>query len=264
MFKTGLFYLHWHDHLEWVYVRKGRVQIQVDAFVDEVKEGELVFINSRQLHAGHPLEAGSQMAAIVFNEAIIRNSGLDSTEERYIMPILTHRLKLPVILKREDPLSSDILGSVSRLIDELDIRNNGYELFVKSELYRIFGLIFRHHRELAVPPKTMSKRDENFNELLQTIRSNFHRPITVEEAARVVNLSPNHFCSIFKKLTGKTLIEYVHLLRVNEAERLLKESDIYITEIAERVGFNDITYFGRIFRKYTNRSPTEVRIQYRP
>jgi hypothetical protein len=188
MFKTGLFYLHWHDHLEWVYVKKGRVQIQVDAFVDEVKEGELVFINSRQLHAGHPLEAGSQMAAIVFNEAIIRNSGLDSTEERYIMPILTHRLKLPVVLKREDPLSSDILGSVSRLIDELDIRNNGYELFVKSELYRIFGLIFRHHRELAVPPKTMSKRDEDFNELLQTIRSNFQCPTTVEEAARAVSL----------------------------------------------------------------------------
>ncbi|RKN75821.1 helix-turn-helix transcriptional regulator [Paenibacillus ginsengarvi] len=251
--------MHWHDHLEWVYVRKGRVSIQVDAFVGEAKEGELVFVNSRQLHAAHPLEPDSHMAAIVFNEALLRNSGLDSTEERYILPILTHRLKLPVILRRDDPLSSDILGAVSRLIDELDNRSNGYELFVKAELYRIFGLIFRHHRELAPPAKTMSPRDYAFNELLQTIRGNIRANMTVEEAARAVNLSPHHFCTMFKKMTGKTLIEYVHLLRINEAERLLKETDRYITEIAEQVGFNDITYFGRIFRKYRSMSPTELR-----
>lgn len=65
----------------------------------------------------------------------------------------------------------------------------------------------------------------------------------------MVNLSPNHFCKVFKKITGKTLIEYLHLLRINEAEKMLVDTDASITEIAGNVGFSSITYFGRVFKK---------------
>jgi len=57
------------------------------------------------------------------------------------------------------------------------------------------------------------------------------------------------------------MIEYIHLLRINEAERLLKETDMYISEIAEQVGFGNINYFGRIFKKYRNISPNKLKKQ---
>jgi AraC family transcriptional activator of pobA len=95
--------------------------------------------------------------------------------------------------------------------------------------------------------------------LLKYLRENFHTPISVTEAAKLVNLSPNHFCSVFKKTTGRTLIEYINLLRVNEAEKLLKENVDSIEEIACKIGFSNSTYFGRVIKKYRDMSPTDLR-----
>jgi YesN/AraC family two-component response regulator len=54
--------------------------------------------------------------------------------------------------------------------------------------------------------------------------------LTVEQAAKLVSLNPYHFCKTFKKLTGRTFIEYVNVYRVKEAERLLLETDLNVTE----------------------------------
>jgi len=68
-----------------------------------------------------------------------------------------------------------------------------------------------------------------------------------------------NLCKVFKRVTGKTLIEYTHHLRINEAERLLLENDDPISEIAEQVGFGSMTYFGRVFKRIKNMSPSERR-----
>src|SRR5262249_48423731 len=99
----------------------------------------------------------------------------------------------------------------------------------------------------------------DFTQLLHTLRERFQESISVDEAARMVNLSKAHFCKVFKQVTGKTLIEYIHLLRVQEAERLLLDTNYPVTEIADRVGFSNMTYFGRVFKKMRSTTPTEIR-----
>lgn len=79
----------------------------------------------------------------------------------------------------------------------------------------------------------------------------------MEEAARICCVTPNYFCHLFKKNTGKTLIEYVNMLRVHEASRLLQLRRYSIQEVAFRVGFTGLTYFGRIFKQHTSMTPSE-------
>jgi len=259
VFFVGGIHLHWHDHIEWIYVRRGAVRIQVDASFEVLSEGELVFVNSGQLHGAVRLSDDAELVCLVFNEALVRGNGLDATEQHYFLPYLRGRSEWPTALRRDHPLTGEIGESFARLVGEFGRKAPGFELLVKAELLRIFGLYFRYAEMSPKQPASLIRQSNRFAELLARLRENYAAPITVAEAAMIVRLSPNHFCRIFKQLTGKTLIEYVQLLRVNEAERLLAETDWQVAEIAERVGLPNLTYFGRVFRKVKGLSPSEAR-----
>lgn len=250
---------HWHEHLEWIYIVEGSAQIQVDTTFITLHQGEFAFINSCQLHSALPLEDSTTIFAVVFNEALLRNNGLDSTEIRYFSPILSQRLQMPNFLNANEPITAKIREAFTRLIHEFETKLNGYELFIKAELFRIFGLIIRHYHPTHFHPSAQHPRFHDFTELLKYLREHYQSTITVKAMSELMNMSPNHFCKVFKKLTGKTLIEYLHIIRVNEAERLLTQSEHTIADIADEVGFGDITYFGRIFKKLKNQTPSQYK-----
>ncbi|OBR67596.1 hypothetical protein A7K91_22190 [Paenibacillus oryzae] len=259
VFRVGDVYPHWHDHIEWVYVKEGLAKIQIDGSFEQIGKGELAFINSRQLHSAATQTPDTELICIVFNEALVRGSGLDITEYHYFVPYLQQQQKWPSWMRKDAPCMEELGEAFERLLSEFGQKRPGYELLVKAELLRIFGLYFRYAEQFMseAPPRTYNPHD--FTSLLKTLRERFCEPITIGEAAGMVNLSPNHFCKLFKKVTGKTFIDYLHTLRVQEAERLLLESDLPVTEIAERVGFSTITYFGRVFRKIRSQSPSSIR-----
>ncbi|QYR23259.1 AraC family transcriptional regulator [Paenibacillus sp. sptzw28] len=254
-------YLHWHDHIEWIFVKEGKARIQIDADFEMLHQGELAFVNSKQLHGTAELEPGTELVCIVFNEALVRGSGLDITEHQYFLPYLNQRLKWPSTIRKTDPFMKEMNESFSKLVEEFEGKQPGYELLVKGELLRIFGQYFRYAQQCAAVKTPRLQNSYDFSSLLQLLRERYQEQITVEEAARMVNLSPSYFCNVFKQVTGKTLIEYIHLLRVKEAERLLLETDLPVTEISGRVGFSNMTYFGRVFKKIKNATPTDIRKQ---
>ncbi len=252
--------LHWHDHIEWIFVKEGQARIQIDADYQALGQGEAAFVNSRQLHAATALSPGAKLVCIVFNEALVRESGLDITENNYFQPYLIQRQKWPGFIRANDPQMEEIEAAFDRLVLEFEQKRPGYELIVKAELLRVFGHYFRHARQSAALQRPAAPLQAfDFSGLLHDLRSRYRETITVEQAARTVSLSPNYFCRMFKRVTGKTLIEYVHLLRVREAERLLLETASPVTEIASQVGFSNMTYFGRVFKKIRNATPTQIR-----
>lgn len=258
-FHTPSIATHWHHHLEWVYVLKGIARFQLDGDFIEMHKGELMFINSKQVHSAKKLTDDTELIAIVFNDALLRNGGLDCTDNRYFGPLIDNRVQMPSFIKVDDPLWKDISESLLHIVDEFEHNHVGFELLIKAEFYKLFGLIFRNYQPCINERKRLRNETTHFTSLLTHLREHFAEPILVREAARMVNMSPNYFCKVFKKLTGKTLIEYLHSLRVMEAERLLLETDMPITTIACEVGFSNVTYFGRVFKKYKNRVPSDLR-----
>lgn len=252
--------LHWHPHMEWIYVKHGSARVQIDGLFAHLSAGEMALVNAKQLHAATVLEDRTELWAIVFNEALLRNSGLDSTEANYFSPIFSHQLSLPNFLHSDTESTAEIRASVARLVSEFESRQPGFELLIKAELFRSFGLIFRYHQQLAIKSSPKPPKDE-FTALLEYLRDHFQEEVTVSEAAKRVNLSPNHFCKIFKRLTGKTFIEYINLLRVNQAERLLMDTDLPITLVADKVGFGNLSYFNRVFKSYKQMPPSRFRLQ---
>ena len=93
----------------------------------------------------------------------------------------------------------------------------------------------------------------------QFVEKKYQQKITVSDVASHVYLSPSHFSHLFKKETGLSLVQYLNTYRMEKAEELLANTDLDISEIAVKVGFQSIPHFNRIFRKISKTSPREYR-----
>ncbi|GMQ26039.1 AraC family transcriptional regulator [Algoriphagus sp. oki45] len=106
----------------------------------------------------------------------------------------------------------------------------------------------------------LSEKDgSRMNRVMQFILENRFRSITLEEVAGQAHLSKEAFCRFFKLRTRKTFTQYLQQLRISEAQKLLQETDLGVSEIAYRVGFENLSYFNRSFKSHTGMTPREFK-----
>lgn len=91
------------------------------------------------------------------------------------------------------------------------------------------------------------------------IKENYQDQVSLDDLARQVYLSPFYFSHIFKDEVGVTFIEYLTQVRIEEAKSRLKDTMVTVSIIAEQVGYNDVNYFSRVFKKVVGQTPTQYR-----
>jgi len=99
-------------------------------------------------------------------------------------------------------------------------------------------------------------RDPRIQKSIQYLIKNLEKPLSIEQLARIVNLSPSHYAHLFKEMTTQTPIKYIETLRIWKAQELLISTSNSITQIANDTGFLDSLYFSRVFRKNCGKSPS--------
>ncbi|QIQ20445.1 helix-turn-helix transcriptional regulator [Zophobihabitans entericus] len=110
--------------------------------------------------------------------------------------------------------------------------------------------------------ETSSHTTSLFEAIRHYIDIHFREEITREFLAKTFYISPNYLSHLFHKEGETGLNEYLNQVRLEHAKTLLKNYDLNIKEVAHACGFNDSNYFCRVFRKRTDRSPSEYRNQY--
>lgn len=104
-----------------------------------------------------------------------------------------------------------------------------------------------------------SRNSELIKKAMLYISEHFSNPLTLEEVAAYVHLHPSYFSTLFKSSTGSSFKEYLNMVRIEESKRLLSNTDYSIIDIAVAVGFEDQSYFSKVFKKYTGLTPKQFR-----
>ena len=107
--------------------------------------------------------------------------------------------------------------------------------------------------------KTTSKNKELIKKAISFIAQNYANNITLDYVANEVHLNPAYFSTLFKKEVGYSFKEYLNMIRIEESKRLLTNSSYSIVDIAIAVGFEDQSYFSKVFKKYTGITPKQYR-----
>ena len=93
--------------------------------------------------------------------------------------------------------------------------------------------------------------------------ANLEHDITLQQLAELFHYSGKYLGRLFKSRCGKTVKEYLNTRRLEQAGRLLAQTDKSVVDISFRVGFNQVTYFDRLFRRYYGLTPSEYRLRIR-
>ena len=91
------------------------------------------------------------------------------------------------------------------------------------------------------------------------LEQHFHEDLSLKEVAAQVCLSPSYLSTLLKQYTGFNYTEYLTQIRIEKAKTLLKETDAKIYEISEQLGYQNVQYFNRIFKKCTGMTPLEFK-----
>ena len=215
---------------------------QADYYVDE----QLVTVNAGDLLYIPP---GS------VREATTRS---DNPMHSYAFNFHLHPADVPPL-----PLSTVSKGCQSpeilRLLKEFTqvwmTKQQGYELQAKG----LFLLILHRLLLLAARLGPGRQTDERMAMARAYITDHYAESLRLETVAELTGLHPVYFGKRFKQDTGSTFKQFVNMIRVNHAEMMLAAGGFRVAEVAERCGFQDISYFSNVFRSVKGYSPSVAR-----
>ena len=104
-----------------------------------------------------------------------------------------------------------------------------------------------------------TKNSEIIKKAIKYISKNYANDLTLELVANHVHLNPTYFSTLFKQSTGSSFKEYLNMVRVEESKRLLANTDYSLIDIAIATGFEDQSYFTKVFKRYTGLTPKQFR-----
>ena len=163
--------------------------------------------------------------------------------------VLEQLKALPKVLHHQNnPQIPRLFGEIQR---EWSNRPYGWSIRCKGMLYEIMCENFRHGMANDCVPHAAKLRA-----LMAAMDDDPAHPFTTEEMSAMTGLSADALRRNFRQLTGTSPVQYLNRLRINRARELLMRADCNVSEAAWRVGFSDIYYFSRLFKKIDGHSPS--------
>lgn len=245
--------IHWHVEFEFVRVISGNLLLTINEQDIQMSEGTVAFVPSGFLHSYTP-EEGCIYDCIVLDSNMLTNKS-DSCR-KFIRKIMNHEIEIQMYYNKT---FSDICQSVWNLFDALAYRTEGYELIVQGSLYQFFGIAISQNYKASTSTHTLQnlKRIKQIKRALEFIESAYTQPLTLKELSASAQMSPKYFCQCFREMTHRTPIDYLNYYRIERACLLLSTSNQSITEVAYNTGFNDLSYFIKMFKKYKRVTPKQ-------
>lgn len=253
---------HWHEEAEFFYCTQGETLFQVDTDYFPVRAGEVVFIDGGDIHAAHPLgDAGCSFFSFVFHPNFLASAHYDAVQENMILPLLERKATFPRHIKDDGAGGSQLLQHIIAMHNGCKHQRSGYEGAIKGHLYLMLSEIV--DSDIACNRTTNNRLQSSKIKRLKTvilyIQQNYNSQVRLSQLAALIPMSEGQFCRFFKSMTRQTPMDYINSYRIRQAVDLLRDPERKISDVALEVGYDNISYFIRVFRKTMNCSPSEFR-----
>ena len=253
--------VHWHTAIEMIMPIGNIYTICIGRTTYTLQEGDILIIPPGELHELIAPSWGVRRILLIDFSLISNLKGLTN-----ILTILNQtRLITP---DTAPDIHSRMIELFDRIEEEYRSSNTLREAAIYALIIQMFVVTSRSYRntENIFPDVKLNKQREyieKFNLIFDYINHNFSDAITLDTIADVAGFSKFHFSRLFKQYTDLSFYDYLNQRRVKEAEKLLLDPNLSITEVAMRSGFSSIATFNRVFKGFKECTPTEFKNLYR-
>lgn len=249
---------HWHEKMEFLYFIKGRAIIYCNAEQIEAETGNMVVINSNELHEGEAITETAEYYCMIVDTSLFQGRKTDVLEAKYIKPIY-HNC---IVFDNKIENNPQIKACMESIVAEMGNKETGFELAIKAAFYQLMVILLRNHVRYVLTQNEYDKRMyalSRLNKVIEYMENNYRESITLDRLSSMANVSRYHFCRLFREITGKTMSEYLNSVRISQVEKLISEQNLSITEAALSCGYNDANYFSRVYKKYKKMAPSKMK-----
>lgn len=245
---------HWHDELEMISVKSGEMTYHVNGRHILLREGEGIFVNSRQLHYGSG-DGECEFLCLTFHPVLLCSNTL--IETKYVRPLLEDTSLAFMTLNEAKPDQHCVLQKLERMFDENQGGND--QLLEQAILFEIwYGLV--HMRGIEhESDKPSVGRLTALREMISFIQKNYASKISLEEISYAGSVGRTTCCALFKQYTNLSPLAYLTDYRLERACDLLNTTDLSITAIGQEVGLSTPSYFAKVFRERFGQTPRDYR-----
>ncbi len=155
---------------------------------------------------------------------------------------------------------SNIIADMGGTFDSIIKRYSLFELDISTlNIIHLKNSLIEFSRESAMYISELKKSCGIINKVKQYIKNNYYRNIKLKDIAKMFYVNPAYLGQLFKKETGFNYCQYLNKIRIQNAKKILKRTDLHIYQIAEKVGYKDSDYFIIKFRESENCTPMEYK-----
>ena len=251
---------HWHKELEIIYFEKGNFSFSCNGKDYMVEAPAFAFVDAGVLH-GLSLKKNQLESALVFDSRMLSYEWYDESQRAIIEPLIHHKLKFAPFLSPKDEIWEEILPLYKKALKESQKKSVSSNLKVKLYLTEILTLLYENHFLTVTEPVEEMKgyQAETIKKAVLYMKEHFNSKMKISDVADYVGMSEQYFCRYFKKMTGKTLTEYMNEIRVDRASEMLVNTEEKVIDIAISCGYDNISYFIKRFKHIKGITPQEYR-----
>lgn len=256
-------------HFKLLFVLSGRVQHEIDSLEgrQDLGPGDILiapvvkrhhYINPNQHEA-----ASLQVMRIFFDSAHLAQHERRRVRrpETDLTDFLLHHFPRVAALRKA--IDAEITELIESFRAETDRRLPGYRHRVRAICTSLIIAVARKLDGAGQPPPAPDHAPSTAAQIVaaakEYILKHFDGPITLGDVAWHVRKGDEHLARVFKRKTGQSVFDYVRELRMHRAKTLLQDASLSLTEIAERCGYQSLSFFSRTFREHVGISPSRYR-----
>lgn len=245
-------YTNFHEYYQVVFILGGEGKIIVDGSTYDVKVNELYIFKPNVKH--------SILASKI--------KSLNTVELKFFCNNVTSEACLNQLAPLVEDNDESVCNAFINIINEVKTPDIHTENMISLIINQIIIYLTRSlYRKAEQSLKNISKVDSNYSSknkdplynVINYIKEKYYQQIKLNDLAKMAYLSPVYFCSIFKEKYGVSPIQYLQNIRLDNARKLLCNTDESVTKISEKVGFQSVHYFSRFFKAREGLSPNEYR-----
>lgn len=248
--------MHWHPECELLVVTVGAALLHLNGASYQIKKGDIAIIQPDQLHAmTAAVGAPFGFFAVVFDPVFLQSAVPDSIQQQY----LAEPLRVPTLLPLTSHLTADLYQNLLNIRALYYQQPAAFMLQIKGYLFLAWANLVQLADHTHSQPLTGGVAVDETKAVIAYIQQHYSQPLTLTILASHFNLSKSHLCRMFKQTTKMALTDYINATRIGQSTILLQNTDDAIGTIAGLVGFNNISYFNKIFQRRMRLTPSAYR-----
>ena len=245
--------------MEIVEVLQGDVNIQIGTETIEATKGDFIYVPPTLVFRADAISDRASIRGMVFATSILEANMENFDAEVFYMFYLQSKNKITPF-KESHPVYETLKRYMRDSYDEYVGKDVCYKLPICANIYIMMTSLLRYFcGSKDESDKMIYHNVLRLRPVIEHIAENYCQKIYIDKLADMIAVSPDYFTKMFKETIGKTPIEYINGLRVNEAMRRLAETEESMADIADTIGFCNPNYFHKIFKQYMDCSPLAYR-----